>query len=89
MRPITSTYRLQFNRDFRFADAAALVSYFGQLGVSHLYASPIFAARPGSAHGYDMVDPTANCTFRMRPSWAFGLRADAFTGSPTRWVFQQ
>jgi (1->4)-alpha-D-glucan 1-alpha-D-glucosylmutase len=57
-RPITATYRLQFNRSFTFADAANLVPYFVSLGVSHLYASPIFASRPGSTHGYDVVDPT-------------------------------
>jgi (1->4)-alpha-D-glucan 1-alpha-D-glucosylmutase len=57
-RPITATYRLQFKRSFTFADAADLVPYFVSLGVSHLYASPIFASRPGSTHGYDVVDPT-------------------------------
>lgn len=56
--PITATYRLQFNREFRFADARALVPYVRDLGISHLYASPISAARPGSSHGYDVVDPT-------------------------------
>ena len=56
--PVTATYRLQFHRGFTFADAQALVPYFAALGVSHLYCSPIFAARPGSTHGYDVVDPT-------------------------------
>ena len=51
-----ATYRLQFNRDFRFADATALVPYLVQLGVSHCYASPYLKARPGSSHGYDIVD---------------------------------
>src|SRR5688500_15184934 len=41
-----------------FADAAALVPYLRDLGVSHLYLSPAFAARDGSTHGYDVVDPT-------------------------------
>ena len=41
-----------------FADAAALVPYLSELGVSHLYLSPAFAARAGSTHGYDVVDPT-------------------------------
>jgi hypothetical protein len=41
-----------------FADAQALVPYFARLGVSHLYASPIAVARPGSMHGYDVIDPT-------------------------------
>jgi (1->4)-alpha-D-glucan 1-alpha-D-glucosylmutase len=56
-RPVpAATYRLQFNRDFPFGHAAALVDYFEALGVSHVYASPVFRARPGSAHGYDVLD---------------------------------
>jgi len=51
-----ATYRLQFNRDFTFADATALVPYLAQLGISHCYASPFLKARPGSLHGYDIVD---------------------------------
>ncbi|KAF0099453.1 MAG: maltose alpha-D-glucosyltransferase [Rhodospirillaceae bacterium] len=54
-----ATLRLQFHRGFTFADAAARVDYFARLGVSHVYASPIAAARPGSMHGYDVIDPTA------------------------------
>jgi (1->4)-alpha-D-glucan 1-alpha-D-glucosylmutase len=54
----TATYRLQFNRDFAFNDARALVPYLHRLGISHIYASPIFQARSGSAHGYDVTDPT-------------------------------
>jgi len=53
-----ATLRLQFHRGFTFADAAALVPYFARLGISHLYASPIATARPGSAHGYDVIDAT-------------------------------
>ena len=55
---IRSTYRLQLHAGFTFADAAALVPYLRDLGVSHLYASPILTARPGSLHGYDVVDTT-------------------------------
>jgi (1->4)-alpha-D-glucan 1-alpha-D-glucosylmutase len=51
-----ATYRLQFHAGFRFADAAALASYLADLGVSHVYASPWLKARPGSRHGYDLVD---------------------------------
>jgi (1->4)-alpha-D-glucan 1-alpha-D-glucosylmutase len=54
----SATYRVQFNKDFRFADAKALVPQLAASGISHLYASPILAARPGSTHGYDVVDPT-------------------------------
>ena len=51
-----ATYRLQFNRDFTFAQAGALAPYLAALGVSHCYASPYLTARPGSTHGYDIVD---------------------------------
>jgi len=53
-----ATYRLQFNKDFTFADAAAIVPYLSALGISHVYASPILTARAGSLHGYDVVDPS-------------------------------
>lgn len=56
MQPM-ATYRLQFNQDFRFSDARALVPFFSRLGVTHVYASPILRARQESAHGYDVVDP--------------------------------
>ena len=51
-----STYRLQLNKDFTFAQARAIVPYLHSLGVTHCYASPILAARAGSVHGYDIVD---------------------------------
>ncbi|MHA6511705.1 malto-oligosyltrehalose synthase [Tessaracoccus sp. Z1128] len=51
-----STYRLQLNAGFTFADAAAQVPYLATLGVSHLFCSPILQAAPGSVHGYDVVD---------------------------------
>jgi len=54
-----ATYRLQFNRDFTFSQATALAPYLAELGVSHCYASPYLMARPGSNHGYDIVDHTA------------------------------
>jgi (1->4)-alpha-D-glucan 1-alpha-D-glucosylmutase len=51
-----STYRLQFNRDFTFAQATELVHYLRELGISHCYASPYLKARPGSTHGYDIIE---------------------------------
>ena len=57
--PLAATYRLQFHKDFTFADAARVLPYIKGLGVSHVYASPILKARPGSTHGYDTVDPTS------------------------------
>ncbi len=53
-----ATLRLQFHRGFTFADAERHAAWFAALGVSHVYASPIAVARPGSMHGYDVVDPT-------------------------------
>lgn len=55
----TATYRFQFHRDFKFRDALALVPYLHDLGISHVYASPIFRATPGSLHGYDICDHNA------------------------------
>ena len=52
----TATYRLQMRAEFGFAEAANVVPYLKRLGISHLYLSPIFAAAPGSTHGYDIID---------------------------------
>src|SRR4051812_8023115 len=51
-----STYRQQFHAQFTFQDASRLVPYLAELGVTHCYASPYLKARPGSTHGYDIVD---------------------------------
>jgi (1->4)-alpha-D-glucan 1-alpha-D-glucosylmutase len=51
-----ATYRLQLHAGFDFKDAATVAPYLAQLGVSHVYLSPIFKARPGSVHGYDVSD---------------------------------
>jgi (1->4)-alpha-D-glucan 1-alpha-D-glucosylmutase len=51
-----SSYRLQFNRDFTFADAERVIPYLSALGITHVYASPLLKARAGSPHGYDIVD---------------------------------
>ena len=53
-----ATYRIQFGPSFDFSQAAGLAPYLSALGISHVYAAPAFAARPGSSHGYDVVDPT-------------------------------
>lgn len=57
MRIPTSTYRIQFHAGFDFEAARQIVPYLKLLGISDLYASPIFQARKGSTHGYDVVDP--------------------------------
>ncbi|HKT25190.1 MAG TPA: alpha-amylase family glycosyl hydrolase, partial [Terriglobales bacterium] len=54
-RPL-STYRLQFHNGFGLQQARELADYLHDLGVSHLYASPLLEARPGSAHGYDIIN---------------------------------
>ena len=57
--PVLSTYRLQMRGDcFTFADALGVLDYLDDLGVSHLYLSPILTAADGSTHGYDVTDPT-------------------------------
>ncbi|MDD4238786.1 MAG: malto-oligosyltrehalose synthase [Desulfotomaculaceae bacterium] len=58
-RTPASTYRIQFNRHFRFSDARALAPYLRDLGITCLYVSPLFKARQGSPHGYDVTDPTS------------------------------
>ncbi len=58
MRIPTATYRIQFYSQFNFVQAQEIVTYLANLGISDLYASPIFQASKGSTHGYDVVDPT-------------------------------
>ncbi|HUI98636.1 MAG TPA: malto-oligosyltrehalose synthase, partial [Usitatibacter sp.] len=64
-----ATYRLQLHGGFTFRDATALVPYLAKLGASHVYCSPFLRARPGSTHGYDIVDHDA-----LNPE--IGTRAD-------------
>ena len=66
-----ATYRLQFNGNFRFEDARGLLGYLHQLGISDIYASPVFASRRGSLHGYDVTDPT-----RLNPELGTGAEFD-------------
>lgn len=51
-----ATYRLQFHRGFTLRQGTELVDYLHDLGVSHVYASPLLKASPGSMHGYDVCD---------------------------------
>jgi len=51
-----ATYRVQLHDGFTFDDATAIVPYLAELGISHLYTSPVLQAVPGSTHGYDIVD---------------------------------
>ncbi|MEU6404839.1 malto-oligosyltrehalose synthase [Streptomyces sp. NPDC046985] len=72
----TATYRLQLQPDFPFAAAEAAVPYLASLGLSHLHLSPVLEAVPGSAHGYDVVDPAR---VREELGGEEGLRALAAT----------
>lgn len=58
MRIPTATYRIQFHSGFKFEAAREIITYLVDLGITDIYASPIFKARAGSTHGYDVVDPT-------------------------------
>ncbi|GAA1482938.1 malto-oligosyltrehalose synthase [Gordonia sinesedis] len=59
-RPVpVATYRVQLSEDFGFAETIAVLPQLAELGVSHLYLSPIGTAMPGSTHGYDWVPPPA------------------------------
>jgi len=70
-----STYRLQLHADFGFAAAAGVAGYLAELGVSHVYTSPLLQAAPGSTHGYDIVD--------------HGRAADALGGEAGRRAFAE
>src|SRR3954469_16729604 len=74
-----STYRLQFHKDFTFRDATAITDYLADLGVTHAYASPYLAARPGSTHGYDVID---HC--RLNPEVGTTADYDAWIDSMRR-----
>jgi (1->4)-alpha-D-glucan 1-alpha-D-glucosylmutase len=76
VRPLRSTYRLQLNAGFTLHDARARVPYLHALGVSHLYCSPVLAARAGSTHGYDVADPT-HVSAELGGDEAFVALADA------------
>ncbi len=55
--PPVATYQVQLTPDFGFDDLIAVLPHIAELGVSHLYLSPIGTAMPGSTHGYDWVPP--------------------------------
>src|SRR5690606_23114334 len=54
----TSTYRIQLSGSFTFKHLRQIIPYLHDLGISTVYASPVFQAREASTHGYDVVDPT-------------------------------
>ena len=56
--PVRATYRVQLTPSFDLDAAAGIVPYLAELGISHVYTSPLAEATPGSAHGYDVTDHT-------------------------------
>ena len=75
----TASYRIQFGPGFGFSAARKLVPFLRRLGVSHVYSSPIFAARRGSTHGYDVTDP-----LRLNPELGAAEEFDAFVNDLKR-----
>jgi len=71
-RDILATYRLQLRPGFGFEAARGVLPYLQSLGITHLYLSPVFQARAGSEHGYDVTDPT-----RFNPELGTGGEFDA------------
>ncbi len=57
MMDVHSTYRVQLNREFDFEAVVGIVDYLAELGISHIYLSPVLRSRKGSAHGYDVTNP--------------------------------
>lgn len=83
----TATYRLQFNPTFGFTQAKQLIPYIKKLGISDVYASPIFKARRGSMHGYDVTNPSClnpelGCTKTYQRHRIFGHESTAVCNSP-------
>lgn len=75
-RQLVAAYRLQFREGTTFETARDLVPYLQTLGVSHFYASPNFAASPGSTHGYDVVD-----YYRLEEDFGSEVGFDAMSGA--------
>src|SRR5205085_5197207 len=77
----SSTYRLQFNRQFTFNDAREILPYLDELGISDCYPSPYFQARAESLHGYDITDHNKlNAAIGSRAeydAWIADLHANA------------
>jgi (1->4)-alpha-D-glucan 1-alpha-D-glucosylmutase len=77
----SATYRLQLQPGFGFREAAAHCGYLADLGVSHLYLSPILQAAPGSTHGYDVVDHRRlSAELGGEPGWGELVRAARAAG---------
>ena len=71
MRIPRATYRIQLHRGFGFQQLTAILGYLDALGISDIYAAPVFKARPASSHGYDVLNP---------------LQINPELGSPEAWA---
>ena len=85
MRIPTATYRLQLHKDFGFAEVAQILDYLHALGISDIYASPIFKARTGSIHGYDVVDPN-QINPELGSSEAFAVLSEELHRRDIGWI---
>lgn len=85
MRIPSATYRLQFHSGFPFAAAQKVIDYIADLGISDVYASPIFKARSGSTHGYDVVDPS-QLNPELGTSEDFSALMEAVQGRSLGWL---
>ncbi len=56
MRIPLSTYRIQVTPEFNFQKAEKIIPYLDELGIDTVYFSPVFEARKGSTHGYDVIN---------------------------------
>lgn len=79
-----STYRLQFNSDFRFSAAREIVPYLHRLGISDLYTSPYFKSSTGSRHGYDILDQNS-----LNPEVGSEEEYEALVAELQRWSMGQ
>ena len=81
----SSTYRLQFSSNFTFKDAEYIIPYLVELGISHVYSSPIFTAVRGSQHCYDVTNP-----FEINPDLggekAFRLLREKLRNAGIGWI---
>ena len=76
MRIPTATYRVQFNRAFKFSDAKAIVTYLDDLAISDCYASPILKTPADSDNGYDVCDHS-----QLNPALGSEDEFEAFTSA--------
>ncbi len=81
----TATYRVQLNPNFNFKALQHILPYLAQLGISHIYASPIFEAKQGSPHGYDITNPNQIST-QLGGQEAFERLIEAASALGLEWM---